>query len=340
MGKAKKAGLTVFSFIDTPSKINPVDIPDGALNIDPKNFRGEIEIKNVWFRYPTRKNEWVFKGLNLKINPNESVAVVGESGCGKSTLVNLILRFYDPTEGEVLIDGVNIKKYNLRDLRKRMGYVMQEPTLFNYTIKENILYGDTFALDSDIVEASTIANAMEFIQNQSFSAAFEDSASVLHKAFIERKSEIISISGQEYYEAVIKKLEHLVKKEELEGKFVSGKGDMDERSEEYKNFKDLSNGFDVECGVKGGKLSGGQKQRVAIARAVVRKPNILILDEATSALDEESQRKVQLALDNVMLNRTSIVIAHRLTTVEKCSRVVVIEDGKVVEEGRFNDLKN
>jgi len=101
----------------------------------------------------------------------------------------------------------------------------------------------------------------------------------------------------------------------------------------------LSSGFDVECGVKGGKLSGGQKQRVAIARAVVRKPSILILDEATSALDEESQRKVQAALDNVMIGRTSIVIAHRLTTVEKCSRVIVIEDGKVVEEGKFSDLK-
>lgn len=179
MGKAKKAGLTVFSFIDIPSKINPVDIPDDALHIDPKTFRGEIELKNVWFRYPTRKNEWVFKGLNLKINPNESVAVVGESGCGKSTLVNLILRFYEATEGEVLIDGINIKKYNLRELRKRMGYVMQEPTLFNYSIKENILYGETFARDSDILEASTIANAIEFIENQSFSAAFEDSALIL-----------------------------------------------------------------------------------------------------------------------------------------------------------------
>jgi ABC-type multidrug transport system fused ATPase/permease subunit len=102
----------------------------------------------------------------------------------------------------------------------------------------------------------------------------------------------------------------------------------------------LTNGFDTQCGIKGGKLSGGQKQRIAIARAVVRKPSILILDEATSALDEESQKKVQEALDNVMADRTSIVIAHRLTTVEKCSRVVVLEDGKVAEEGNFHQLKN
>ena len=114
---------------------------------------------------------------------------------------------------------------------------------------------------------------------------------------------------------------------------------MDERGSELKNDS-IMKGFEVECGVKGGKLSGGQKQRIAIARAIVRQPNILILDEATSALDEESQRKVQQALDNVMVGRTSIVIAHRLTTVEKCSRVVVIEDGVVVEEGKFKDLKN
>ena len=117
MGKAKKAGLTIFGYIDTPTRINAVDIPTEAKSIDPATFKGEIEARNVWFRYPTRKNEWVFKGLNLKIQPNESVAVVGESGSGKSTLVNLLLRFYEPDHGEILIDGVNIKEYNLRQLR-------------------------------------------------------------------------------------------------------------------------------------------------------------------------------------------------------------------------------
>ncbi len=179
MGKAKKAGSTIFGYIDIPSKINPVDIPEESVSV-PSDFRGEIELKNVWFRYPTRKDEWVFRGLNLKIMPNESVAVVGESGCGKSTLVNLILRFYDVTQGEVLIDGINIKKYNLKQLRQHMGYVMQEPTLFNYTIKENILYGDSNAHDSDIKAAAAIANAAEFIDAGSFSSSFEDSASVLY----------------------------------------------------------------------------------------------------------------------------------------------------------------
>lgn len=124
MGKAKKAGLKIFGFIDLPTKINAIEIPEDAVEINPESFRGEIEFRDVWFRYPTRKNEWVFKGLNLKINPNESVAVVGESGSGKSTLVNLVLRFYDPDHGQVLIDGVDARNYNLKQLRKRMGLVM------------------------------------------------------------------------------------------------------------------------------------------------------------------------------------------------------------------------
>jgi ABC-type multidrug transport system fused ATPase/permease subunit len=195
MGKAKIAGSTIFGYIDIPSKINPVDIPDDSVSV-PADFRGEIEFKNVWFRYRIRKDEWVFKGLNLKIMPKESVAVVGESGCGKSTLVNLILRFYDVIYGEVLIDGINIKKYNLKQLRQRMGYVMQEPTLFNYTIKENILYGNSFAKDSEIKAAATIANAAEFIDAGSLSNSFEDSASVLYQAFKDRDSTLINQKGQ------------------------------------------------------------------------------------------------------------------------------------------------
>ncbi len=118
----------------------------------------------MWFRYPTRRNDWVFKGLNLKIHPNESIAVVGESGSGKSTLVNLVLRFYDPNLGQVLIDGIDAREYNLKQLRERMGLVMQEPTLFNYTIRENILYGKSFASDAEIRDAAQIANALEFIE--------------------------------------------------------------------------------------------------------------------------------------------------------------------------------
>ena len=143
------------------------------------NFRGEIEFKDVWFRYPTRKEDWVLKGLNLKVNQNETIALVGESGCGKSTIVSLILRFYDVDRGEILVDGINIKSYNLTELRKAMGLVMQEPTLFNYSILENILYGKSDARNSEILEAAGIANANEFIQSKQILNSVDDSAEAL-----------------------------------------------------------------------------------------------------------------------------------------------------------------
>lgn len=149
----------------------------------------------MWFRYPTRKNEWVFKGLNLKINPNESIAVVGESGSGKSTLVNLVLRFYDPDHGQVLIDGIDSREYNIKDLRQRMGLVMQEPTLFNYTIRENILYGKSFASDREVREAAEVANALEFIEANELQMVFDDSANVLLNAWMEKKNEIVEKVG-------------------------------------------------------------------------------------------------------------------------------------------------
>ena len=177
-----------------------MDIPKEAININTETFKGEIEFRDIWFRYPTRKNEWVFKGLNLKIHHKESVAIVGESGSGKSTLASLIMRFYDPDFGEVLIDGVNIKNYNLKQLRMRMGMVMQEPTLFNYTIKENILYGNDRALNSEVRNACKIANALEFIESSELNMAYDDSAYDLHNAFVQEKSLLLSIISEEEYE--------------------------------------------------------------------------------------------------------------------------------------------
>lgn len=169
--------------------------------------------------------------------------------------------------------------------------------------------------------------------------SFDDSAAVLYDAYEKYRTSIIEKLGQDKFNENFKELARLRQKEQNDGKFQGVVGDLDERGPSAKDLE-LHHGFDIQCGVKGGKLSGGQKQRIAIARAVIRKPSILILDEATSALDEESQRKVQAALDNIMHDRTSVVIAHRLTTVEKCSRIIVLEHGKVAEEGKFNDLKN
>jgi len=140
IGKATQAAVKVFKITDVPSEINAVDIPEDSVPV-PASFKGEIEFRDVWFRYPLRPKQWVFKGLNLKINPKDCIAIVGESGQGKSTFINLLMRFYDADFGHIYIDGIDIKKYNIRELRQRMGLVMQEPTLFNYTIKENVLYG-------------------------------------------------------------------------------------------------------------------------------------------------------------------------------------------------------
>ena len=201
VGKAKLAAKKIFGYIETPSEINGVIIPEEAKSV-PKVLVGEIEFKEVWFRYPSRKNEWVFKGLNLKIKPNESVAIVGESGCGKSTMVNLIMRFYDPNFGEVLIDGVNVKEWNLRELRQRMGMVMQEPTLFNYSIKENILYGKSEAKESEVREAADIANALEFIESQELIDTVDDNASALLEYFMENRESLEAKLGEKFAEYV------------------------------------------------------------------------------------------------------------------------------------------
>jgi len=167
-----------------------------------KEIAGKVEFKNVWFRYPTRKADWVLKGLNLTINPNETVALVGESGCGKSTFVSLLMRFYDVDFGEILIDGVNVKDYNLHDLRKAMSMVMQEPVLFNYTIEENILYGKPEASNSEVLRASQVANAIEFIEKfEELTKNFDkETASGVLQAMEQFKTEMVNHIGLDNFE--------------------------------------------------------------------------------------------------------------------------------------------
>lgn len=181
LGKAIAAAKRIFGIIDQPSRIDAVAIDKDSSKVrikqndksfnsaqasaNLKEIKGKIEFRNVWFRYPTRKEDFVLKGLNLTINPCETVALVGESGCGKSTFVSLLMRFYDVDAGEILIDDVNVRDYNLHDLRTAMSMVMQEPVLFNYTITENILYGKPKASNSEILKSSEVANAIEFIEN-------------------------------------------------------------------------------------------------------------------------------------------------------------------------------
>ena len=270
--KGKRAAYRIFSIIDEESELDPFAKNEGQIEASNDTFRGDIEFRDVWFRYPTRRDVWVLRGLSFKISKDQAVGLAGESGCGKSTVIQLLYRFYDPQFGNIFIDGIDIKDYNIHSLRKQFGLVQQEPILFNYSVKENILYSKMDATYEEIVESTKIANATEFIDQLEPSHSNNDKAMTLF---------------------------------------------MDKENSNKEDDNLLPPGYYAECGIKGGKLSGGQKQRIAIARAIVRKPHVLMLDEATSALDEDSQNKVQVALDRIMVDRTTIVIAHRLTTIQK-----------------------
>ena len=299
--------------------------------------KGKIEFKNVWFRYPTRKEDFVHRGLNITINPGDHVALVGESGCGKSTFVNLLMRFYDVDAGEILLDGVNIKDINLHDLRRAISLVMQEPIIFNYSILENILYGKENATNSEIKVAAEDANAMEFIKSNTL-FSLDESAQNLISEMNKNKDLLVGHIGQAKFDEELDLLKKIDEQEQQKGVFQAIQGDVDVRDHALKDVP-LSQGFETACGIKGSKLSGGQKQRVAIARTIIRKPKVLLLDEATSALDEDSQKKVQVALENSMKGRTTIIIAHRMSTIEHCDKIIVLEHGKLLEEGKFSELK-
>ncbi|MBR5699107.1 MAG: ABC transporter ATP-binding protein [Prevotella sp.] len=243
--------------IDIKEKENPIDIA---------SFEHQIEFRHVSFRYG---EQWVLKDINLVIPKGKTVALVGQSGSGKSTLVDLIPRYYDVQEGEVLIDGINVKDLGLHSLRQLIGNVNQEAILFNDSFRNNIAFGENGELtdesDERIVEAAKIANAHEFIMQS----------------------------------------EH---------------------------------GYDTNIGDRGSRLSGGQRQRVSIARAILKNPPILILDEATSALDTESERLVQDALERLMKTRTTVAVAHRLSTIRNADEICVLHEGRIVERGTHDSL--
>lgn len=232
------------------------------------SFEHQIEFRNVSFAYTDHRNNelvYVLKNINLVIPKGKTVALVGQSGSGKSTMVDLIPRYYDVQEGEVLIDGINVKNLAVHDLRQLIGNVNQEAILFNASFKDNIRFGKTDATDEEIANAAKIANAYNFIT----------------------------------------------------------------QSEQ---------GFDTNIGDRGGRLSGGQRQRVSIARAILKNPPILILDEATSALDTESERLVQDALEKLMKTRTTVAVAHRLSTIKNADEICVLHEGRIVERGTHEDL--
>ncbi|XP_037094848.1 ATP-dependent translocase ABCB1-like [Pollicipes pollicipes] len=261
LSAARGAAATVYSVIEHKSKIDPSD-QSGA---KPDNVEGVLELKDVYFNYPSRPDTQVLRGMSFTVRPGQTVALVGSSGCGKSTCIQLIQRFYDPLQGQVLLDGRSLSELNVSWLRRQIGVVSQEPVLFGTTIAENIRYGALHCTMRDIEQAAKEANAFDFIQ-------------------------------------------------------------------------DLPQKFDTMVGQKGAQLSGGQKQRIAIARALVRNPKVFLLDEATSALDLQSEALVQSALDRARSGRTTIVVAHRLSTVRTADLICTLKDGKVAEMGSHEQL--
>lgn len=248
----------VFEVLD--SKPEVADKDDA---IELPAIRGEMEFKNVCFSYVNGIE--VLKDVSFKSSPGQMIAFVGPSGAGKTTAINMVARFYDPTSGDILVDGYSLKDVKQKSLRSQMGIVLQDPFLFNDTVKINIAYGKIGASDEDIIEAAKAANAHDFIM-------------------------------------------------------------------------ELQKGYDTVVGERGVKLSGGQKQRVSIARAILANPRILILDEATSSVDTETEFLIQTALQRLVKDRTTFVIAHRLSTVHSANLIIVLENGKIMEMGKHQEL--
>ena len=271
-----KAGYSIAKGLASMERIDKILMAENTIKEveQPKHieaFNRQIEFRNVSFAYDTITKEdgttepkWVLRNINLIIPKGKTIALVGQSGSGKSTLLDLIPRYYDVQEGEILIDGINIKELGLHDLRHLIGNVNQEAILFNDTFKNNISFG-VAADDNGIVESAKIANAHDFISQ-------------------------------------------------------------------------TEKGYETNIGDRGGRLSGGQRQRVSIARAILKNPPILILDEATSALDTESERLVQDALYKLMKTRTTIAVAHRLSTIKNSDEICVMHEGEIVERGTHDEL--
>ncbi|MGN6308986.1 MAG: ABC transporter ATP-binding protein/permease [Xanthobacteraceae bacterium] len=245
--------------------VKPAIVAPPVSRLLPEPARGDVAFDNVRFAYPTRPQANVIDGISLSVRAGEKVAIVGPSGAGKSTLFHLLLRFYDPTSGEISYDGVPIKSVSPQAVRQRIALVPQESVVFAASARENIRFGRLDATDAEVERAADLAHATEFI-------------------------------------------------------------------------KRLPNGFDTPLGERGVTLSGGQRQRIAIARAILRDAPLLLLDEATSSLDAESETLVQTALEELMRHRTTLVIAHRLATVLSCDRILVMDQGRIVEQGTHASL--
>jgi ATP-binding cassette subfamily B protein len=265
-GDAQRAAGAMERLLELLAEQSPVSSPTAPLKLPPTSGHGaSLSLQDVTFHYPSRPQTNSLASLSLDVHSGETLAIVGPSGAGKTTLFQLLLRFYDPQQGCILLDGVDIRELALQDLRSRIGIVPQDTLIFSADAMDNIRYGRLDASDEEVIRAAKMAAAHEFLER-------------------------------------------------------------------------LPQGYRTFLGERGVRLSGGQKQRIAIARALLKNPPLLLLDEATSALDAESERLVQQALEAAMVNRTTLVIAHRLATVQRADRIIVMEHGRIVEAGTHATL--
>ena len=250
---------SIYEVIDAKSDV--LEKPD-AVGLG--TIQGRIEFHDVSFRYQGSES-YVLQDVSFTVEPNQTVAILGQTGSGKSSIINLVPRFYDVTSGSVCLDGIDVRDVTIDSLRKQIGMVLQETTLFAGTLRENIAYGRPDANDEEILEAAKIAQAHEFI-------------------------------------------------------------------------RDLPDGLDTLVGERGVGLSGGQKQRIAIARALILQPRILIMDDSTSSVDTETEYLIQKALEDLRKGRTTLVIAQRISTVRNADKILVLEQGKIVSQGKHKEL--
>lgn len=251
----------IFHILDTEPEI--VDSPDA---IEPEDINGTVEFMNVTFGY-NPEERMVLHDISFKAEPGEVVALVGPTGAGKTSIINLLMRFYDPIEGSILIDGYDIRDIKLSSIRSRVSMVLQDSFIFSGSIKENILYGKLDATEDEIINVARATKVLNFVEK-------------------------------------------------------------------------FGEGFDTDVEERGAKLSSGQRQLLAFARALIADPRVLILDEATSSVDTETERHIQEALKTLFKDRTSIVIAHRLSTIEHADKIIVIDDGRIIEQGTHEELLN
>jgi len=321
-----QAAARIFQSIEE-SKLSPIDGLSTEGQRPAKRAVGRIQLKNVTFRYPTRPDVEVCKGYNLTIESGEMVALVGPSGSGKSTIINLLLRFYDPLEGEVLLDGTDIRQLNVRWLRSQIGYVGQEPVLFAGSVAENVGRG----------RASMEERPLLTLQEAMRQADQEEGAGLLQcKACCWTRDEKQAASYQAVQGDVEMGKIGLVQSEGADEDIVQACT----ASNAHAFIAAFPQGYLTDVGEGSMLVSGGQKQRIAIARALVKKPAVLLLDEATSALDANSEKVVQESIDALqrLKEQTTIVIAHRLSTIRGADKIVVVDAGRVVQVGTHDEL--